>query len=188
MTLSLQLRCRHKLGWSVCPSKVFQASLIFASKIEPFQVKHLSVQTKLSKLDLTGSEFVRNKRASLFLLIESDIEKIVFESYKKQRKTNSNITKLILIVNFRCLICKTRLRKLVIKILCQMVQNTDNVNDGTTRFKNVNNCLNTDIYFYLETSGGQGSNLYLKVVKCFQHQCCLDICGSLRQLFSCIGV
>ncbi len=30
--------------------------------------------------------------------------------------------------------------------------------------KNVNNYLNTNIYSYLETSGGQSSNLYLKVV------------------------
>jgi hypothetical protein len=30
--------------------------------------------------------------------------------------------------------------------------------------KNVNNCLNTNIYSYLETYGGQGSNLYLKAV------------------------
>jgi hypothetical protein len=30
--------------------------------------------------------------------------------------------------------------------------------------KNLNNCLNTNIYSYLETSGGQSSNLYLHVV------------------------
>ncbi len=30
--------------------------------------------------------------------------------------------------------------------------------------KNVNNCFNTHIYSYLETSGGQSSNLYLNVV------------------------
>jgi len=30
--------------------------------------------------------------------------------------------------------------------------------------KNVNNCLNTNIYSYLETYGGQSSNLYLNVV------------------------
>jgi hypothetical protein len=30
--------------------------------------------------------------------------------------------------------------------------------------KNVNNCLNTSIYSYLKTSGGQSSNLYLNVV------------------------
>jgi hypothetical protein len=29
--------------------------------------------------------------------------------------------------------------------------------------KNINNCLNTTIYSYLETSGGQSSNLYLGV-------------------------
>ncbi len=33
--------------------------------------------------------------------------------------------------------------------------------------KNVNNCLNTNIYSYLETSGGQSSDLYLKVVHFF---------------------
>jgi hypothetical protein len=33
--------------------------------------------------------------------------------------------------------------------------------------KNVNNCLNTNIYSYLETSGGQSSNLYLNVVHLF---------------------
>jgi hypothetical protein len=30
--------------------------------------------------------------------------------------------------------------------------------------KNVNNCLNTNIYSYLETSGGQSANPYLNVV------------------------
>ncbi len=34
-------------------------------------------------------------------------------------------------------------------------------------FKNVNICLNTNIYSYLETSGGQSSNLYLNVVHFF---------------------
>jgi hypothetical protein len=34
-------------------------------------------------------------------------------------------------------------------------------------FKNLNNCLNTTIYSYLETSGGQNSNLYLNVVHFF---------------------
>ncbi len=33
--------------------------------------------------------------------------------------------------------------------------------------KNVNNYLNTNIYSYLETSGGQSSNLYLIVVHLF---------------------
>jgi len=31
-------------------------------------------------------------------------------------------------------------------------------------FENVNNCLNTNIYSYLETSGGQSSNPCLNVV------------------------
>jgi hypothetical protein len=33
--------------------------------------------------------------------------------------------------------------------------------------KTVNNCLNTNIYSYIETSGGQDSNLYLNVVHFF---------------------
>ncbi len=33
--------------------------------------------------------------------------------------------------------------------------------------KNVNNYLNTNIYSYLETSGGQSSILYLNVVQFF---------------------
>jgi hypothetical protein len=37
--------------------------------------------------------------------------------------------------------------------------------------QNVHKCLNTIIYSYLETYGGQSSNLYLKVVHFFLHQC-----------------
>jgi hypothetical protein len=33
--------------------------------------------------------------------------------------------------------------------------------------KNVNRCLNTNIYSYLEISGGQSSNLYLNIVHFF---------------------
>jgi hypothetical protein len=36
--------------------------------------------------------------------------------------------------------------------------------NGTVCLKNVNNYLNTNIYSYLETSGGKSSNLYLNVV------------------------
>ncbi len=34
-------------------------------------------------------------------------------------------------------------------------------------FKNVSNCLNTNIYPYLETTVGQSSNLYSNVVRVF---------------------
>jgi hypothetical protein len=34
-------------------------------------------------------------------------------------------------------------------------------------FKSVNNCLNINIYFYLETSGGQSSTLHLSVMLIF---------------------
>jgi hypothetical protein len=33
--------------------------------------------------------------------------------------------------------------------------------------KNVNSCLNTNIYSYQESSGGQSSNLYLNLVHFF---------------------
>jgi hypothetical protein len=36
--------------------------------------------------------------------------------------------------------------------------------NGSARFKNVNNCFNTNIYSYLETFGSQSSNPYLNVV------------------------
>jgi len=36
--------------------------------------------------------------------------------------------------------------------------------------KIVSHCLNTNIYSYLETSGGKGSNLSKNVVHFFQHQ------------------
>jgi hypothetical protein len=37
----------------------------------------------------------------------------------------------------------------------------------TACFHNVNNCLNTNIYSYLQISGGQSPNLYLNVVHFF---------------------
>ena len=40
----------------------------------------------------------------------------------------------------------------------------ENNDNGTVHYKNVNNCLNTNIYSYLETSGDQSSNLYINVV------------------------
>jgi hypothetical protein len=41
------------------------------------------------------------------------------------------------------------------------------LSNGTACFKKVNNCLNTNIYSYLETSGGKSYNLYLNVVHFF---------------------
>ncbi len=42
------------------------------------------------------------------------------------------------------------------------------LSNGRASLKNVNNCLNTNIYSYRETSGGQSSNLYLNVVHLFK--------------------
>ncbi len=39
--------------------------------------------------------------------------------------------------------------------------------NGTALFKNVNNNLNTNIYSYLETSGGHSYNSYLNVAHFF---------------------
>jgi hypothetical protein len=39
--------------------------------------------------------------------------------------------------------------------------------NGTERFKNVNHCLNANIYSYLETSVGHNFNVYLNVVHFF---------------------
>jgi len=39
--------------------------------------------------------------------------------------------------------------------------------NGTVHFKKVSNYLNTNIYSYFETSGGQSSNQYLNVVHYF---------------------
>jgi hypothetical protein len=36
--------------------------------------------------------------------------------------------------------------------------------------KNVNIYLNTNIYYYLDTSGGQSSNLYVNVVHFFNNR------------------
>jgi hypothetical protein len=46
----------------------------------------------------------------------------------------------------------------VIKSMLTMEQRT---------LKNVNNCLNTNIYSYLETSGGESYNQYLNLVHFF---------------------
>jgi hypothetical protein len=42
-----------------------------------------------------------------------------------------------------------------------------NMIDPMRTFKNANNCSNTNIYSYLETSGGQSFNIYLNVVHFF---------------------
>jgi hypothetical protein len=39
--------------------------------------------------------------------------------------------------------------------------------NGTIRFKKYKQLLNTNNYSYLETSGGQSSNLYLNVINFF---------------------
>jgi hypothetical protein len=54
-------------------------------------------------------------------------------------------------------------------------------------FKNVNNCLNTDINSYLDTSGGKSYKIYLNDVH-FLTPVLIRHLWSLRQSFSCVGV
>jgi hypothetical protein len=51
-------------------------------------------------------------------------------------------------------------------LFSSIIDNSRNEMEQHT-FKNVNKYLNTNIYSYLETSGGQCSNLYLNVVDFF---------------------
>jgi hypothetical protein len=50
---------------------------------------------------------------------------------------------------------------------CNREKQNKNMPMEQCTLKNVNNCWNTSIYSYLETSGGQSSNLYLNVVYFF---------------------
>ena len=54
-----------------------------------------------------------------------------------------------------------------IKIQCHKNESKSIQINGTASFNNVNFCLNTNIHYYLETSGGQSSNLYLNAVGSF---------------------
>jgi hypothetical protein len=53
--------------------------------------------------------------------------------------------------------------------------------------KNVNNCLTTTIYYYLDISFGQSSNLYLNVVRFFNTSVNLTSVAALYSFF-CIDV
>ncbi len=61
-------------------------------------------------------------------------------------------------------------------------------------FKNVNKCLNTNIYSCLETSGGQGSYLYLNVVHSFDTSvnytslATEDSCLSAKAFYMCYSI
>ncbi len=44
-----------------------------------------------------------------------------------------------------------------------LLANFDNTGNGTVGLKNVNNCLNTNIYSYLDTFGGKSYSIYLNV-------------------------
>jgi hypothetical protein len=51
---------------------------------------------------------------------------------------------------------------------CKRVFLNNEINQGkSTVLKMLNNCLNSNIYSYLDTSGGQSSNLYKNVVHFF---------------------
>ncbi len=60
-----------------------------------------------------------------------------------------------------------RCLKLTLFIFKTLAKSRVRLRNGTACFKNVNYCLNANIYSYLETSGGQSSNLYLNVAPFF---------------------
>jgi hypothetical protein len=77
--------------------------------------------------------------------------------YSFNRKI-SNYTKLYQTILHLPINSISRVYNIKCKHCCQMEQSA---------LQNVNNCLNANIYSYLETSGGQSSNLYLNVVNFF---------------------
>jgi len=84
-----------------------------------------------------------------------------------------------------------------VKLLCRVVIRSRVLSCRVVKFlsssmelrplQNVNNCLNTNIYSYLETSGGQSSYLYLNVVHFFNTSVSTSV-AALDSCFSCIGV
>ncbi len=58
-------------------------------------------------------------------------------------------------------------RASLFSLVYYVLERLETLLNGTACLKNVNNCLNANIYSYLETSGRQSSNLYLNVVHFF---------------------
>ncbi len=63
-------------------------------------------------------------------------------------------------LSYRCLLFSIQGLYLDIYIKQVNVNNNNKWLKGIALFKNVNNCLSSNIYSYLETSGGQSSNLF----------------------------
>jgi hypothetical protein len=58
-------------------------------------------------------------------------------------------------------------RASLFSLVYYVLERLETLLNGTARLNNANNCLNTNMSSYLETSGGQSSNLYLNVVHIF---------------------
>ncbi len=67
--------------------------------------------------------------------------------------------------SLNCLIVSDKEKSLI--ILTQVACTNKIMTMEWHALKNVNNCLNSNIYSYIETSGGQSSNLNLNVVHFF---------------------
>ncbi len=52
--------------------------------------------------------------------------------------------------------------------MCSALSSSPHAQFSSALLKNVNNYLNTNIYSYLETSGGQSCNLYSNIVHFFK--------------------
>ncbi len=63
--------------------------------------------------------------------------------------------------------CKIYLLNFLIWIILFCEQSSEWHFNGRAHFTNVSICLDTNIWSYLETSGGQSSNLYLNAVYFF---------------------
>jgi hypothetical protein len=84
---------------------------------------------------------------------------------------------------------KTRPKQLLgfLPLVIALPGGTHHLSNGAAHFKKCKQLFEQQ-HLLLLTSGGQISNQYLNVGSYFQHQSKLYIYGSLRLLFSCIGV
>ncbi len=77
------------------------------------------------------------------------------------KSSGLHLIKLFITTNFNKLVSLTLRPNLIEHLKVSYTRN------GTAHFKNVNNCLITNIYSYLETTGGKSCNLYINVVHFF---------------------
>ncbi len=70
------------------------------------------------------------------------------------------VHKLDYFVVFKECVLAQDITSVLLKIICRMIKHDNYLQWNSTLLKIVNNFLNTNIYSYLETSGGQSYKLY----------------------------